>query len=442
MSAKSFDSGSFKDASNRVFWKENKPFRIIHENSRKSYKQLKNSNFFELAIEKEFLLDFEEISGQPELVLAPKKIDWISYPYEWTPLQLKDAALFHLDFLTFCMDHEVMIKDATPFNLQFVGDRLIFIDHGSFEPISGDFSWKAYKQFCETFVAPLLLSKYHQTNGCLAFRTNLEGIPLSETATQMPFRALFDGLFFFHIRAHSKFNGPKKRLQPKEPKIGKAQTLKIIQHLKVCIEGLTFNRTKSNWTQYDQKLPYKPEEIEKKKAFIASQLSSSKPRNIVDIGANHPQFLTLYPKGATCVLIDQDFQSVEVLYQKTKHLCLVQDITQPSPSLGLHLNERKSFFERIQADLIIGLALVHHLFHVRNIPLEEIIKIFAQFKCDLLVEYVDVQDEQFQLISNPENQHPYSRELFESCFTAHYLLMEKQEVKKHKRWVYHYQWKK
>ena len=440
MKNKCFDPASFKDPTGRVYWENGKLFRSFNEKGQAHFIELHAQRFYESAVEQGFLLDFEEIEKGSKVILAPRPIEWISYPYEWTPAQLKDAALFHLEFLTFCIERKVMIKDATPFNLQLEGNQWIFIDHGSFEPIQEDFSWKAYKQFCETFVGPLLISRYCGTNACLQFRLNLEGIKLEEVQSYMPFKALFDGLYLFHVKAHAFFNSGTQGSKKKQPSISKAQTLKIIRHLKASIESLTFPRKKSNWSTYQQALPYRPEELEQKKKFLAQAFSLKNYQRLIDIGANHSDFLSIYPQQAQCILIDQDFQSVESLYHQTQHLCLVQDITQPSPALGLHLQERKSFGERMKVDLVLGLALIHHLFHGRNLPMNEIAKLFAAFKSDLIIEFVGPADEQYQFIENPENHHPYTQELFELAFSKSYRLLAQQEVKTNKRWIYHYQW--
>ena len=67
----------------------------------------------------------------------------------------------HVDPITvdlLALDHGLTLRDATPYNVQFVGTRPVFIDLGSFEPGADGGPWAAYTQFCRLFLYPLLLS--------------------------------------------------------------------------------------------------------------------------------------------------------------------------------------------------------------------------------------------------------------------------------------------
>ena len=61
-----------------------------------------------------------------DFLLEHKKIPFISYPYEWSFEQLKDAALHHLDFNIFLLEKNFQLSDATAYNIQFIGNKPIF----------------------------------------------------------------------------------------------------------------------------------------------------------------------------------------------------------------------------------------------------------------------------------------------------------------------------
>lgn len=439
------EAASYKDTSGWVFYKDDKVYRKIspqyYENH---YLPLKEKGFYKKVIEMDYLIPFTEEVIDGQLYLVSDKIDPITYPYEWGTEQLRDMAIFHLDFLQYCLDHDVMIKDANAFNLQFRGRELLFIDLLSFEIIHGDYSWKAYQQFCENYVAPLVLSYYQKRNANKQFIHRLEGIPIKTAVNQLPFKATFNGLAFYHLIAQSKFK--KTGLKSAPSSISKKRTLQIIRHLTIGIQDLKLGKLDSSWVDYTENLPYNLAEQEAKEEFVKNCLISNESYlRILDIGANHSEYVTqIYPNTANIILIDNDLGVVNHLYKKLKNhaaIILDVDITQPSPAIGLNLKERGSFLTRIKPDIIIALALIHHLFHNRNIPMERLMSIFTDYRCDLLIEFVDATDEKFQQIANPENRHPYSQELFEQVFSRSYQLLAKQEIIKGKRYLYHYSFK-
>ena len=158
---------SFRDPDGFVFSNENK---IIYRQLNQSYKEhylfLKNSGLYEQLVNNKKLISHQEIDDviyekkNHFKTILPEQISFISYPYEWCFDQLKDAALLTLDIMKQSLNFGMILKDATPFNVQFHNGKCVFIDTSSFEKyVDGSF-WIAYRQFCEGFLAPLLLSHY------------------------------------------------------------------------------------------------------------------------------------------------------------------------------------------------------------------------------------------------------------------------------------------
>jgi hypothetical protein len=97
----------------------------------------------------EFLTEAVPESSWAQLhtILVPRQIPYVSYPYEWSFDQLKDAALLTLRVEEESLACGMSLKDASAFNIQFVGSMPVFIDLSSFEPDDGG-PWLAYEQFC------------------------------------------------------------------------------------------------------------------------------------------------------------------------------------------------------------------------------------------------------------------------------------------------------
>ena len=93
-------------------------------------------------------------------VLRHERIPFISYPYEWSFEMLRDAAKLQLDLTAAALAEDLTTKDATSYNVQFVGARPTFIDIGSFERLREAEPWYGYRQFCQLFLFPLMFQAY------------------------------------------------------------------------------------------------------------------------------------------------------------------------------------------------------------------------------------------------------------------------------------------
>jgi len=431
------EPSSYKDRSGRLVYRGDKVVRLIDDSFKTECIEIIESGFYEQCIEKEYLWPFESKEENGQLSFYSDKIELIIYPYEWGFEQFKAAALFHLDFLQYCLDNNYTLKDATPFNVQFVNGKPVFIDHLSIVKYSSGSPWMGYKQYCEMFVAPLVLSANVKGRWVKQLMMNLEGYSLEEVADILPFRCRFKSLAFIHIISLSKF---KSSDQGRKFQIPKKKIKFIIKHLFVELEVLKPIGQKQNWLNYKSDFPYSASELNHKNELLSSWLTKEDSGLLLDVGANHSDFVNDVRKFfREVVLLDSDQAVVDDLFlnQVSNGSKIVEmDITMMSPSLGLNLTERSSFLQRIKPDVVLGLALVHHLFHQRNIPLAKIAELFNLFTGKLIVEFVDYTDEKYQVIENPENQHPYNKALFEKSFSKYYKIKEQSEVKKGKRYMY------
>jgi hypothetical protein len=75
---------------------------------------------------------------------------------KWSFQMLKDAALLTLEIATEALEKNMILKDASAYNVQLHKGRMVFIDSLSFETYDESRHWIAYKQFCEHFFAPAL----------------------------------------------------------------------------------------------------------------------------------------------------------------------------------------------------------------------------------------------------------------------------------------------
>ena len=73
-----------------------------------------------------------ELGCEPGL-LRHERLPFVSYPYEWPFEMLKDAALLQLGLLDEALAEGFVLKDGSPYNVQWRGSEPVFVDVGSFE---------------------------------------------------------------------------------------------------------------------------------------------------------------------------------------------------------------------------------------------------------------------------------------------------------------------
>ena len=94
---------SFRDPAGYIFKKGDLYYRFISNSYKTHYKLAISNNVFKEAIEKKLLLPFEEAeiesTENPNCykILFPKQVSFLSYPWEWSYDQLRDAALVTLE---------------------------------------------------------------------------------------------------------------------------------------------------------------------------------------------------------------------------------------------------------------------------------------------------------------------------------------------------------
>ena len=135
-------SSSFRDPKGHVYEIDNKIYRSITQYGISDFETVKKTGLYDSLLEDNLLvpwketseIDFKQFPECPEKLLEHPKIDFISYPYEWSFSCLKAAALLHLDIQIRALRKNVVLSDASAYNVQFEGPRPVFIDHLSFRP--------------------------------------------------------------------------------------------------------------------------------------------------------------------------------------------------------------------------------------------------------------------------------------------------------------------
>src|SRR5215213_8251886 len=227
---------SFRDPSGFIFRANGRVYRQVNKQYAATYDRFMQSGLYEKLVASNRLIPHEEInenitgSDNWYKTLLPEQLHYISYPYEWCFDQLKDAALLVLDILKESLAHGFILKDATPFNVQFHNGKPVWIDTLSFEVYEPAKPWVAYRQFSECFLFPLYLGRYLKTDIHKTLSTYLEGIPASLTSKLLPMRSGLSLGVWLHVYLQGAVKSDGKPT-PTQGGFNKKKLLNLIMHL-------------------------------------------------------------------------------------------------------------------------------------------------------------------------------------------------------------------
>jgi len=438
--------GSFRDPSGRVYLAGENVLRTINEEYSKHWLAMEHGGFLKEAVEQGLLLEFKEVLPLEDSwkCLKIPKLPFISYPYEWSFEQLKDAALHTLLCLRAALKYGLTLKDATAYNIQFYGGKPILIDHLSFEKRETHSPWAAYLQFCKHFLAPLaLMSKLDVSCGKL-LQLWAGGIPLDLASKMLPYKTKFSPFLHIHIHLHAhmqqKHNDARQAAAKiKTVKIDENSVLKLCESLRAVIEDLKPPRQKTEWGDYYADTNYSPEAAADKVAFISKIVNEFGGDLAVDLGANTGLFSRLLAGNYRHVVAaDIDYQAAgnHYLRLKTENIenitPIIIDLSNPSPALGFGLKERDSFSARCSSDMLAALALLHHLVFSAGIPIVKIAEYFSSLLKEngiLILEFVPMEDSQVRrLLASREPALPYNLDYCLSSCTEYFELLKTHKI--------------
>ena len=406
------DDGSFRDPDSRVAYSGDSVYRIVYPNGFKKFdfikKILQNKSIAE------YLIDTKEVDQQElrllELennknvrVFKHKKIDYISYPYEWSFYRLKDAALHHLNLHIRLLKNNATLIDAYSYNVQFNNYSPIFIDLMSIKEYSEGEFWTGHKQFCESFLNPLVLKSKLGINYNNWFKGNLEGIDTGELSKLLKFKHVFSWNIFYNIFLLNYFEKKYKKNEDlkitKNKKLKKSYYLSILTNLVNFIDSLKPKKEASVWGEYSRDNTYNNEEKKNKYGFISNYFDKNKSNRVLDLGCNNGEYskLAIQSGCKSVVGLDYDLNAIDEAYLISKKeslnfLPLYFDVSNPSSDIGWYQKERKGFKKRLNFDFVLALAFEHHLAIAKNIPLEDVINWITSLAPKGIIEFVPKND--------------------------------------------------
>ena len=443
---------SFRDPSGCVFTRGDVLYRQINPPYFPQYRALMDSGLYGELRKFGAIVAHEEVgSGEDAITIRPERVPFISYPYEWSFGELRDAALLTLKLHRRALRHDMILKDASAYNIQFVRGEPVLIDTLSFDFYKEGEPWGAYGQFCRHFLAPLLLMREKDVRLSRMLSLFIDGIPLDLAASLLGGKGglLAKEHIVWHASSISKHNedGRKRLLGGRSQvsvRITKEKQLAIIESLIRGIEGMTLAGVETEWGDYYAHTNYSSEASEEKGRLVKAFLDKLHPSTVWDLGANDGTYSKLALEvGAYVTAFDIDPVAVERNYNEVKNtrsamLPLVLDLTNPSPGIGFANRERTQINARQTPDCVMALAVIHHLAISNNLPLSMLAQWFATLSGNLIIEFVPKEDSQVQvLLATRTDIFPdYTQRSFEEAFGQYFTLREKAQIQGSERTLY------
>jgi SAM-dependent methyltransferase len=382
-----------------------------------------------------------ELDGAVAAVLRHERIPFVSYPYEWPFGMLRDAALLELDLLLAALDEGLVLKDASPYNVQWRGTKPVFVDVGSFERLREGEPWAGYRQFCTLVLYPLLLQAYKGVPFQPWLRGSLEGIEPAQMRALLGFRDRFRRGVLTNVVLHAKLESryADREVKTDLKKAGfRAELIRAnARKLRRLVERLEWSPGRTAWSAYGEENPYDEADAAAKEAFVQEASGARRRRLVWDLGCNDGRYTRLAAREAKyAVAVDADAAVVEALY-RTLHaegsrtiLPLVGNVADPSPGLGWRGAERTPLAERGKPDLTLCLALVHHVALSSNVPVPAFLDWLAELETELVIELPTREDPMVQRLlarKGPGANPDYGTEAFERSLAERWQV-ERREV--------------
>lgn len=416
------DPASFRDPSGVVLIVGERVFRTVEQSAWKRFDAVQSSGILDKLVSAGLVVAFWPVDAgdapagltdglvqYPRRLFEHERIPFIAYPYEWPFSLLKRAALHTLDVHLQLLESGFTLSDASAYNVQFRGTRPVFIDVLSIRPYQEGEYWAGYRQFCEQFLNPLLLTSVNGIPHQAWFRGSIEGIPVEDMARILPLRAKLSWRALIHVVLHARMTAKVRRehktardvaSDARSAPMSKAALIWLLRGMHTWVAGLKPRGIDGTaWSDYEQRTSYTPGETEAKRAVVARYVEQHKPVQVLDLGCNTGSYaqIALSAGAGRVIGFDSDVGALEAAVaraddQQLDFLPLYLDATNPSPDQGWGQRERRGFRDRAHADGLLALAFLHHIAIGHNVPLAQAVEWLVAHAPSGLIEFVPKQD--------------------------------------------------
>lgn len=455
------DSGSFRDPLSRVFVGNGEVVRAFTAVGAKDIEKVWKKPSIQNALASGELIESNLVSPASVWLNDPwvtamthPLIPFVSYPYEWTFSMLKDAAQLQLKLTRETLADGIGLKDATPYNVQFIGSRPQFIDAGSFEKRRKGDPWYGYRQFCEMYLYPLMMQGYLGVGFQQFLRGSVNGISpdtmrkLLPASIRRPRKGRLTHVVL-HAAAQNRFADSDNNMKSDAAKAGmNAQVLDAtLRKLQGIVKKISLGDKKSTWSEYSERGHYIESSLDEKQKFVRDAVASAPRKQVWDIGCNDGVFSRIAAAHSDYVVaMDADPLVVDRLYNTLKAekneqiLPLYVDLTDSGGGVGWRGQERPGVFDRGRPDIVMALAVIHHMAITFHVPLASQLDMFRDLTPELIIEMPHADDPMVRkLLTNKRDgiHDDFTLEEFERLLNERFTVKSKMLLSSGTRTIFH-----
>ncbi len=390
---------SFDPASRLVKLKsDHRIFRLVNDNYVAQYLEV-----YRICSENHLFGDFvietciaENVWQLPfKLILEHRFLEPISYSFEWSPAMFCDYVGFMLKMIKRFAECGLAFCDGHALNATISDGKFVFIDFGAMKP--GVTSGSVLLEFINTHIVPLILMYRNQIAKAYLYLKN-PGIEYTVTDIQ----GYLDANELSEIHA---LHRTLLQINTAEDICG------FTMQLSDFIEGLKKYELKTRWNGYQNdewEWASNPDKWSQKMHNVMEMMEGVYPDTVVDLAGNMGWYASCrHEKLKYAVVVDYDYNCLDYLWQKIQSLKIRNVVpaymSVCAPTLDYYRDDaispaaiepwRKSAVERFKAQLVIALAIVHHLAFAQQLTFSEIVSQFALFSSKyLIVEFIEQSD--------------------------------------------------
>ncbi len=348
------------------------------------------------------MIPFRETT--PQRVEAPR-LPFVTNPDEWCDAQLWAAAKVTLELQADAVAHGFDLKDASAWNVIFDGVQPMLCDHTSVVHLT-ERRWWAAGQYARHFILPLLLSRRRGLRGHQSFAVWRDGVPPASAAAMLgPGRFLSR---YWPLMAGANDDGrsvSRDAVDTPKPADIEAFRTRLLVSMTWMLEGVTADRAiaGSTWSSYtSEREHYATDSVQRKRSQVEAWLTMLKPGWVADLGCNDGEFSNLaLATGAAVVSIDGDHDAVQLLFQRAQRgqrlYPVVAQLDDLPMGRGWAGTEVQGLAARLRErfDVVMMLAVIHHLAIAAAVPLPAIGRLAASMTTSwLIVELIGSDDVQ------------------------------------------------
>jgi hypothetical protein len=306
----------------------------------------------------------------------------------------------------------------------------------------------AYAQFCRHFLAPLALMALRDGRLGMMLRDHLDGVPLDLASKLLPWTARLKPALLLHLHLHAasgRFTKTGAGADRKQRSFSRESLLGLVRTLRSAVRSLSYRPRRDIWANYYPQTVTGGGYVQGKQRMVEAWLGELRPRSVWDLGANTGMFSRIAAQqGAQTIAFDGDINCVEFFYRELREkpqprlLPLYLDLANPSPALGWAHAERDSWLGRAKPDVVLALAIIHHLAIGNNVPLSNLASFFAGLAPRLIVEFVPKEDPNARkLLDVRRDIFPsYTRAGFEEAFAPWFAVEKREPMRDSNRELY------